>query len=802
MKILSSCRLLSHPDKPLKDHLFNTAKESEKILSPKEINLKIEKEFLMDVSYLIGLCHDFGKATQYFQDYMGESDEKKKMIMKNKPETNHGLLSAIFTYFVLQEYLKPNCVSESLFPIMGYLIVKRHHGNLKDISAEILDLRKLKDGEDGREILDKQIKSIYKNEISKIYSSSLYDIDIHEFFTRYPSIITDIRKSRMEIISLLKKEKDVENPLILQLLYSILISSDKTDASGIRIERIGEKISPDLVDKYKKLKWPGEAKKKINIIRNDIYDDIMAKVKDLDLNKKIYSLNVPTGTGKTLASFSFALKLREKLAEKGPAPRIIYSLPFMSIIDQNFDDLLKVFQKVTGKKPTTDILLKHHHLAKIFFDSKKDDEFETNESHFLIEGWNSEVIVTTFVQFFHTLISNKNRALQKYHRIINSIVILDEVQAIPHKYWPLFKEVISNFSRCFNTYFIFVTATQPLIFNPETEIEELVDDKEGYFKDLNRTVLFPKLDDISFDQFKEIVREDIENNEKKDFLIVLNTINSTKELYKHLVSFNGSGRKYYCLSTEILPKKRLERIKQIKLDEGRKVIVSTPLIEAGVDIDVDIVYRDFSTLDSINQVAGRCNRNYKEEEKGLVKVFVLKDEHNRKYYQYIYGDSVVLINATRDVLYKHSKIDEKMFLELIKEYYKKIKGRMSDDESDDLLSNLFSLEFEALHNFKLIKEDYFKVDVFIELDDAAKRIWQEHQRIKSMEKPLERKAAFLKIKRQFYDHVISIPEKYATGLMIDENEETGYVPHDVLETYYDFDTGFRREDAGSGSIIC
>lgn len=800
-----SCNLYSHPDKLLEDHLSNVGRLSRETLSLKEMDLsdlQLKKDVLVDLSYLIGVCHDFGKATEYFQNYIKEIDEKKRMQMKSRPETKHGLLSAIFTYFVLREYLKDqqalNVSLCDILSVIGYLIVKRHHGNLLDANFEILDLREDED----IEVLDRQIQSIDLDEVKKVYRDMLKG-DISYFLRHHREIIKEILQKKKRIRRL-KEEKNIEYSLITQLLYSILINSDKIDASGIQMDRNRGEISSDLVDAYKVIEGYNEPEGKINIIRNSIYGDVMSTVDGLNLEQKIYSLNVPTGTGKTLTSLSFALKLRDKLKnEKGFTPKIIYSLPFMSIIDQNFDVFEDVFEKVSGEPPTTDILLKHHHLADIFFETK-DNEFETTESLFLIEGWNSEIIVTTFVQFFHTLISNKNRALRKYHNIVNSIVILDEVQSIPHEYWLLFKELISGFSKCFNTYFIFVTATQPLIFEPETEITELVKDKAKYFNEFDRIELIPVLEITPFDEFKEIVREETEKNKEKDFLVVLNTINSSKELYEHLKSFQAEKTSYYYLSTNIIPKERLSRIERIKTNKGRKIIVSTQLVEAGVDIDVDIVYRDFSTLDSINQVAGRCNRNYRGDEMGLVKVFVLMDTNNKKYYQYIYGDKPILIDKTYQVLKSFSKINEPSFLEITNEYYMKVKDAMSNDESEKMVSYLFDLKFESIQkNFRLIKQDYEKVDVFVELDENAKMIWQKYREIREENNLFERRKRFLKIKRDFYDYVISIPQKYKNQAGFDEKTGIGYISKIEIDQGigYDPETGFKRDTPDGGTLI-
>ncbi|TFH39059.1 MAG: hypothetical protein E4G94_11475 [ANME-2 cluster archaeon] len=247
---------------------------------------------------------------------------------------------------------------------------------------------------------------------------------------------------------------------------------------------------------------------------------------------------------------------------------------------------------------------------------------------------------------------------------------MDEVQSIPHHYWLLLKELIFAISKYFNTYFIFVTATQPLIFDEEKgEISELVENKNHYFEQFDRIELQYNPDPMHIEAFKEHIKRDVEENIDKDFLIVLNTISSTRDLYQHLRSQQSTNTKYYYLSTSITPKERLKKIKEIKENKNRKVIISTQLIEAGVDIDVDIVYRDMATLDSINQVAGRCNRNYREGEKGIVKIVTLTDDR-QEFHRYIY--SGFLIDKTKEVLDGFKTIPENQFLNLNNQYFKKV----------------------------------------------------------------------------------------------------------------------------------
>jgi len=828
--------LKSHPNKLLKEHLSNVGNLCKKILSLKKINVDgyIDHKTLQDVSYLIGIAHDFGKLTSYFQKYINEKDESKKTALKNKPESHHGLLSSIFTYYVLKTYLLNKKLQGKKYykylPIISFFIVKKHHGNLDNVLDEILIL----EDDEQQEILKRQVEAIDFGEADNIFNPLFLKIGFYfncqllknKLLNNKPVYVYEqFEEYRKEYINDLREEKrlienmDEENSFfyyfIILLLYSVLLDADKTDATNLRVIK-RQDISENLVDNYKKLKFTeARNKSKINKLRDKIYDEVISGVNSLNLdNDKILSLNAPTGTGKSLTSLSFALKLRERVKkEKGFCPRIIYSLPFLSIIDQNFDVFEDVFKSDNGELPASDILLKHHYLSDIGY--KSSDEFENVElreniskSLLLIEGWNSEIIVTTFIQFFYSLISSKNRMIRKFHNIINSIVILDEIQAIPHKYWQLLNKTIKFFAEYFNTYFIFVTATQPLIFNERKgEIKELVENKEYYFRELDRIRLIPNLISMEINEFTKILGEEVEKNPNKNFLIVLNTINSSQKVYAFIKSLNLNSAQIYYLSTNVIPKERLERIKSMrKGNKKRKIIVSTQLIEAGVDIDCDIVYRDFAPLDSINQVAGRCNRNCKSsDEKGLVKIFVLKEgDDKREYYKYIYDNFIT--SKTEDVLNEidGDRINESQILGLNNNYFERVNEGKSDDESNKILENVRKLEFDELSEFKLIEENYFKTDIFIELDDKAKEIWRKYIEVKNNNEKLsffERKEEFLKIKKQFYDYVISVDKKYAGGLL-DEEYRIGYVSHDELKSYYDPDTGLKRENAGSGSLIC
>lgn len=838
VKILSLLsELYSHPDKLLVDHLQKVGDLCRQNLSLKKLNLDdyIDFYILKDISYLIGVSHDFGKATNYFQEYLKEKNESKKLEMKNKAKVHHSFISALFTYYVVKEYLlTKDLLSEKYYqylPVISFLVVKRHHGNLDDALDEVLF-----DSNDDK-ILEKQIKVINFDEINKLYQELFSKINFRFNCNLFRDNILNakpiyiygkVNEYRKDYISHLSREEkklitnfDEENTLfyyfISILLYSLLLDADKTDAANLQeINRI--KIDKGIVDDYKLylFKDINEKKKEINKIRNEIYNETINSLEKLNLEKdKILSLNVPTGTGKTLTSLSFALKLKAKIEqEKKYKPRIIYSLPYLSIIDQNFAIFEDVFKfSFKGKTPNSNLLLKHHHLSDVNYTTSniEEEEFENlspkdiGKDLLLIEGWNSEIIVTTFFQFFYSLISNRNKSIRKFHNIVNSIVILDEIQAIPHCYWLLLNKIAHFLAEKFNVYFILVTATQPLLFNEKNEeIKPLIKDKEKYFKALDRVDLKYNSESLCLDDFQKILEEDLYHNQDKDFLIVLNTINSSLGIYNFVCQLELENTEVYYLSSNIIPKERLRRIKKSReKSKKRKIIISTQLIEAGVDLDVDIVYRDFAPLDSINQVAGRCNRNFNQS-KGLVKLFILKEEEEKKeYYRYIYDNFI--ISKTKDVLKEASikQIEEEDFLSLNNLYFDKVNQGKSNDEAKEILEEVKKLNFGELSKFKLIQDTYQKVDIFVEVDEKGKEIYQKYKDLSLIKDLFERKNEFLKIKKDFYDYVISIPYQYAADF-ITEDKGMGYISLEEIKqnNYYDPETGFKREKkSGGGTLI-
>lgn len=795
-----SYKLYSHENIPLINHLKNVGDRCCKIIKNKDINFLYEKEKLMYVSKVMGYTHDLGKGTKYFQKYLHQMITYKKSDVNEKLRS-HGLLSALYTYHMLKEFDKD-------LALMAFTIVKRHHGNLENMDIEYtIDSVKTKNI---KKQIKKQLNQLEKEEIKYILQKlGLKYIDEKILLNG----IEDIVYEAFEQLNEIQENNDLEKYIIYKFLYSCLIFSDKEDAIFHKSNEFKYDIPCNVVDKYKTIKFKCK-NSELGDIRNEISKDVEEGIQES--NDRIMSITAPTGTGKTLMAISAALKLKEKLKKD---MKIIYCLPFTSVIDQNYEVYSEIIEKVMGKdKVTNDRILKHHHLSDIKYISEAQN-YNDNRAKFLIENWNSQIVVTTFMQFFNTVFSNKNSQLVKYNNISNSIVLLDEVQSIPCRYWLIINNLFKVMSEKLNIYFIFITATQPLIFK-ENEITELISEPKKYFDKFKRTKLHINLDKLMYNDFLVEMEKMILEKEDKNILIILNTVKLAQSTYKFIKDMDLEDTDIYFLSTGIIPKERRRRIRQIKsgniqLDKftyesilklkiktnvkykitklnknkKRKLVVSTQLIEAGVDIDMDIVVRDMATIDSINQSSGRCNRENRGEYLGDVYLYNLINEKGTEYNSFIYDN--YLITKTKEILEGKDVIYEEQYLNMNKQYFEKVKKDMSEQDSKKLIKFINQLKFkDAANNFKLIDVQN-KISVFIETDDYAKAIWNKYKEIMNEKDALLRKERFSTIKKDFYDNVVNI---FKTK--VKESEEMGiaYVSYEALNGSYDKETGYKMEE--------
>ncbi|GAB61209.1 MAG: CRISPR-associated helicase/endonuclease Cas3 [Candidatus Jettenia sp.] len=593
----------SHPDLPLEKHLAQVAEIAIELLEGKHVefqSLGLTKEHLKALVKRASLFHDLGKATSYFQ--MRLTTGKKGP----NGEHWHTGLSAILAYEPLLTYCKENNLNEiiALSPLLAILY---HHSELskglpndpviedrlKAFKKEILNLPIL-----GKAGMDVEINSIKPIEV---------DCGIENLFSD---------------LSLFSNDQKIEFRLLTLFIYSLLLEADKAYLAVKDKELYQRKVIPidtDIIDAYKAKEFKNK-KANINADREKAYNEVMTELESLDLINHLYSLTLPTGMGKTLLAASWAIKLRNKIQNNlGFVPQIIIALPFLSIIDQS----AKEYEKFLGN-PNEEVFLKTHSLSSFEFNG-----YEPNTAEFFVNIWKSQIIMTTFDQLLYTFLSFKPKHLMRFHNLLNSIIIMDEIQALPPHLWHPFSTFIKYITNVGKSYLLVMSATQPRFLDNAEElvptIRKVTKEKgpERYFEKLSRyKLLLNHKDTLALDDFILKMRDKLSKIEEEKIMIVLNTRDSAKKVYEKLKSI-AKNRETYFLSSYIIPAERLNRIEKIKNSKGA-LVISTQCIEAGIDIDMDYVIRDFGPLDSIIQVAGRCNREGEKETK-TVKVIRLYD---------------------------------------------------------------------------------------------------------------------------------------------------------------------------------
>lgn len=342
---------------------------------------------------------------------------------------------------------------------------------------------------------------------------------------------------------------------------------------------------------------------------NDLRYKILSQCKDkAKLPQQIFSLTVPTGGGKTLSSMSFAL---DHAVERG-MNRVIFAIPFTSIIEQN----ARVFQEILGRER----VLEHHCNYK-----EKDETEEATYNRrrgLAAENWDVPVVVTTNVQFFESLFSNKASRCRKLHNIARSVIVLDEAQAIPTDYLEPCLAALRELVEHYGCSIVLCTATQPALDDKSNlrmalpEIREIVDEPSRLYTDLQRTKVnfIGRKTDIELAELLE---------KEKQVLCIVSTKPQARSVFEHLSKEEG----VFHLSTNMYPlhRRRVLDTIRVRLKEKKTCrVVSTSLVEAGVDLDFPVVFRAMAGLDSIAQAAGRCNREGKMD--GLGRVFVFEPE--------------------------------------------------------------------------------------------------------------------------------------------------------------------------------
>ncbi len=787
--------LYSHPDKLLIKHLNQVASFSKDFITQKRIDFEfISTSELTDMVFITAISHDFGKATKFFQTYLLEEEHP---ITGPK---NHSLISALLALKISQKYLEKtgaDSFNTNLLSTFIFTSIKRHHGYLQNYDDELFDLEKKSDE------LVEQVNNIDEESADELILKMFSTLDISYNFSEFKkyinskNFIQELQNFYIENFTLgnfptLTANTKISYFYFHQLLYSVLLLSDKTDVilSELKINKTS--IDSNLIESYRIKNDFHNPTSEIDKLKNKAYNAGLKRVEQqVNSSQHLYSVTLPTGLGKTITSFAIALKMQNKLNLNG---NLIITIPFTSIIDQNYEVYNDILQN-----PESDVLLKHHHLSEPLY-KYKEEEIDTAKSNFLIETWNSNVVVTTFVQLLETFYTNNKSMLLKLPNLFNSVIILDEIQNIDYKYWKLINSTFKEIGKRYNCYFILMSATQPLIFEPEKEIVELVPNYKTYYKFFNRTKIVNKLNtDISLEKFSKTVIDYILENKGEDILVVLNTKKSTRSCFEIVKEeLSEKNIELYYLTTFITPFERKIIIEKIKQNQNGKqlVIISTQLIEAGVDISVDTVFREIAPLDSIIQAAGRANRY--SEKKSISEIFLYSIEDTKRATNFIYGSDLIL--KTKNIFLNITEINENNYLQLINDYFLEVKFQTENITSKELTA-IEELRFKDIGKFQLIEQRKTEL-IFIQLNNKAEKVWNKFVSIYSDDSlnQFEKKLEFSKIKPQFYDYVINVTIPFdKENISFDSEKELGFYVsklndpsqfYDYLENNFEENTGY------------
>ena len=520
--------------------------------------------------YLAGLWHDIGKYSDDFQNMLLASADAH--IETSPGRVDHSTAGGIYAVEKFNNGGR----------IFSYLVAG-HHAGLTDWQTDTA----------GRKSL-----------IHRLQNTGLLN---NVPFSDIPRHIMDQTFPKQRFIT---KEG---HALWIRMLYSCLVDADFLDTEAFfdpgkakeRKDYPSLKYLLNAFNSFMTEKLAVAANTLVNKKRAEILSQCITKSEH---NPEIFTLTVPTGGGKTLSSMAFALNHAVKYDKR----RIIYVIPYTSIIEQTAEQFRNIFK---------DGVIEHHSNVDI-----SDESIETARSRLACENWDAPVIVTTSVQFFESLFSNRSSRCRKLHNIVNSVVVLDEVQLLPpDKLNPILhamKELHSNY----NVTFILSTATQPALgmhksvdfhFEGLGETVEIMDNPVALHEAFKRVVVKVPDDFMIPCEWDDLANE---LGKQSSVLCIVNRRDDCRSLYDLMP---GKGEDTFHLSALMCGEHRSKMINMIKLrlkDNIPTRVISTQLVEAGVDLDFPSVYRALSGLDSIAQAAGRCNREGLLD-KGRVVVF-------------------------------------------------------------------------------------------------------------------------------------------------------------------------------------
>ena len=664
--------------------------------------------------------HDVGKVNPKFQiEKMGNSSFKD-IDQYQMTHSNHSLPSA----FVLTHILKENHnLSEN--PVLYILpfIVAGHHTQAKNpYNHNLL-----------KENLEEKDISTLKLLFNLI---DLEDKTLTDLLSQMDKLHENLRYE-------LRTKKSPVLPIFYNLVYSYLVLSDflATTHAYDKLEEVRKNLQyydrrldnnllkkmSDGFEKKQTIFLDNIDKTPLNRYRTQMFVEARKNLLDnLDSNR-VFFLKIPTSGGKTHISLGLSLEI----LKKKNVDRLIYSLPYISILEQNFSYIKEVFNLDEPK-----------HIRPIYSGTETIFNEKDNIKDRIINDddfYNYPVICTTNVSFFNSVVKFNKKHKYRFSSIANSVVVLDEVQSLPIEYWPELIYLINKLAKHLNIYFIIMSATIPSLEqlktargqNPvfEDSICYLMQNTKKYFSKFEKNVMQTKTlktfnleDTEELKNLKRYLGNVCEENFRNGFnhgMLVVNTVRTSRKLFEVLSDLNEEtdwDADIRLLNSTFLPWQKTKLVKTVEnlASDQRFILISTQSVEAGMNISFNFVIRDIAILDSIEQIRGRCNRNKENEDNG--KVYLIELKRGNKFDHNIYRKWRV--DITKKIL-EDTEFDYN--LKCIEEYYnlcvdyinKKIEKELKLTSADNIEA-WCELKFEETNSFRNRYKPIFHVDIIKE----------------------------------------------------------------------------------------
>lgn len=692
---------LSHPDKKLSVHI-------------NRVVAGVKRRTNSKIAELSAIFHDIGKLNPNFQ--------AKLKTGKSKGYSNHAYLSAyLFLCYCAenQKDLLEQLNNEGIWIASIISIIASHHKDLPDFPIVFKEKERIS-------LSDFLIKpqiipvSEFLTKLIKHNNFNPYNDHKEELINELPIKLCTLAKRH--IASESPNVSALEFFLETQFSFASLITADKGDASCFTsssdLENFCSSFNKSLNLFISHLKNDTV----LNIFRTQIREEARISITmQLNSNKRIFSLTSPTGSGKTMILLTLA---GEILKLKGNY-RIIYALPFLSITEQVEEICRTIFKDYVNSIARIDSKSENK-LFELYQDELDDNPEAINKivnTQFADDMFDYPFIITTFVKVFETLLSNKNSTLLKLPNFSKAIFLIDEIQSLPPRLYGFFVAMLDAFCRRYDSYAIISTATMPNFELPQNNKHNLI----KFFKSYSTPAEL-----VNLDYFKnEIFNRYLINNDKgkigievlvtsileesDSVLVILNTIDDTKLLFDAILKQNLNTI-VILLNTHFTPlhrKKKIQKSKWFLKQKKNFILISTQLIEAGVDIDFPIVYRDIAPMPSIIQSAGRCNRNGDiSPGKGKVVLFeLIRNEKSRASLIY-QGKDKALLGYSSKAMHESNK-SEYQLLELQKKYFQFTQQNLifGFHQEIDLIQSIKEAAFEQLGKFQLINNNSFGEEI-------------------------------------------------------------------------------------------